>query len=221
MLARCTSVAMARPATSFERWCRVGETHRGSPHVLVGFTHPARARRGRMRARRATSAGGRGAKTAPGKSEKGATAGIKVIHAERRDMKTRVVQPGTIQAFEVTPVYSRISGYVQKYRYNIGDRVKTGDVLIDMWIPDYVEQHAEKSAAVKMAEVQIRVADSLASGGRGQGGNGQGENRVGPGRRQAGPGQLHTVGVGVQTAGDARHAARARRAGSRRDVPSV
>jgi HlyD family secretion protein len=104
------------------------------------------------------SAGGRVTKTAAGKSEEGATAGIKVIHPERRDMRTRVVQPGTIQAFEVTPVYSRISGYVQKYRYNIGDRVKAGDVLIDMWIPDYVEQLAEKSAAVKMAEVQIRVA---------------------------------------------------------------
>ena len=37
----------------------------------------------------------------------------------------------------MTPVYSRISGYVEKYRYNIGDRVKAGDVLIDMWIPDY------------------------------------------------------------------------------------
>ena len=103
-------------------------------------------------------AGGRNQKAGSGKSEEGSTAGIKVIHPERRDMKTQVVQPGTIQAFEVTPVYSRISGYVQKYRYNIGDRIKAGDVLIDMWIPDYVEQHSAKSAAVKMAEVQIRVA---------------------------------------------------------------
>src|SRR5262249_7950308 len=71
-----------------------------------------------------------------------------------------VVQPGTIQAFEETPIYSRISGYVQKYRYNIGDRVKAGDVLIDMWIPDIVEQHGQRSAAVKMAEVQIRVAEA-------------------------------------------------------------
>ena len=81
-----------------------------------------------------------------------------MIHPERRDMTTRVVQPGTIQAFEVTPVYSRISGYVEKYRFNIGDRIKAGDVLIDMWIPDYVEQLAEKSASAKTAEVQIRVA---------------------------------------------------------------
>jgi multidrug resistance efflux pump len=106
------------------------------------------------------NSGGRSAKSVPGKSEEGATAGIKIIHAERRDMTTRVVQPGTIQAFEVTPVYSRISGYVEKYRFNIGDRVKKGDVLIDMWIPDFVEQHAEKSATVKMAEVQIHVAEA-------------------------------------------------------------
>ncbi len=106
------------------------------------------------------NARGPNAQSVPGKSEEGATAGIKVIHPERRDMKTRVIQPGTIQAFEVTPVYSRISGYVQKYNYNIGDRVKKGDVLIEMWIPDYVEQHAEKSATVKMAEVQIHVADA-------------------------------------------------------------
>lgn len=94
------------------------------------------------------------------RNEKGSTAGIRVIHAERRDIRMTVVQPGTLQAFEVTPIYSRIAGYVQKYRYNIGDRVKQGDVLIEMWIPDIVEQHAQAAAEVKRAEVQIRVAES-------------------------------------------------------------
>jgi RND family efflux transporter MFP subunit len=92
--------------------------------------------------------------------EEGKTAGIRVIHAERRDIRMLVVQPGTIEAFEVTPIYSRIPGYAGQYKFNIGDRVKAGDVLIDMWIPDYVEQHDQKSAAVQQAEVQIRVAQS-------------------------------------------------------------
>ena len=90
----------------------------------------------------------------------GKTAGIRVVRPERRDIRMNVVQPGTIQAFEQTPIYSRISGYLEKYRYNIGDRVKAGDVLVDMWIPDVVEQRGQKSAAVKRAEVQIRVAES-------------------------------------------------------------
>ena len=106
---------------------------------------------------------GHDAKSVNGKAsggEEGKTAGIKVVQPERRDIRMTVVQPGTIQAFETTPVYSRIAGYVDKYRYNIGDRVKTGDVLLDMWIPDLVEQRGQKSAAVKRAEVQIRVTES-------------------------------------------------------------
>ena len=88
------------------------------------------------------------------------TAGIRVVQPQRRDIRMSVVQPGTIEAYEVTPIYSRISGYVDKYRYNIGDRVKAGDILLDMWIPDIVEQHGQKSAAVKRSDVQIRVAES-------------------------------------------------------------
>ncbi|MDB5351389.1 MAG: macA 2 [Planctomycetota bacterium] len=99
-------------------------------------------------------------KAAGAEGVEGKTAGIRVVRPEQRDIRMTVAQPGTIQAFEATPVYSRISGYVEKYRYNIGDRVKAGDVLIDMWIPDLVEQHGQKSAAVKRAEVQIRVAES-------------------------------------------------------------
>jgi HlyD family secretion protein len=99
-------------------------------------------------------------KAADAKATEGKTAGIKVVQPERRDIRMMVIQPGTIQAYESTPVYSRISGYIEKYRYNIGDRVKAGDVLIDMWIPDIVEQHGQKSAAVKRAEVQIRVTES-------------------------------------------------------------
>src|SRR5581483_2256997 len=91
----------------------------------------------------------------------GTTAGIRVIRPERRDVRMLVVQPGTVQAFESTPIYSRISGYVEKYRHNIGDRVKAGDILIDMWIPDLVEEHAEKVAATMRAEVQIDVAKSV------------------------------------------------------------
>src|SRR5262249_34077650 len=90
----------------------------------------------------------------------GKTAGIRVVRPDRRDMRTTVVQPGTLQAFETTPVYSRIAGYVEKYNYNIGDHVKAGDVLLDMWIPDLVEQHGQKSAAVKRTEGQIRVTQS-------------------------------------------------------------
>jgi HlyD family secretion protein len=99
-------------------------------------------------------------KSAKAKSEEGKTAGIRVMQPEKRDIRMMVIQPGTIQAYEVAPIFSRIAGYVKKYNYNIGDRVKTGDILLDMWIPDFDEELSRQTAAAKRAEVQIRVVES-------------------------------------------------------------
>ena len=85
---------------------------------------------------------------------------------ERRDIHMHVDQPGTIQAFESTPMLARIGGYVDKYRVNIGDRVKSGDVLLAMWIPDLVEALNQKKAATERSQVQIRVAESAARASR-------------------------------------------------------
>jgi multidrug efflux pump subunit AcrA (membrane-fusion protein) len=106
--------------------------------------------------------GSRNAAPGGARDEAGKTAGIRIVRPEKRDIRMQVVQPGTIEAFEATPVCSRIAGYVAKYNYNIGDRVKEGDVLVEMWIPDLVEALSQKTAAVKRAEVQIQVAESAA-----------------------------------------------------------
>jgi HlyD family secretion protein len=94
------------------------------------------------------------------KSEAGKTAGITVVKPEKRDIRMTVVQPGTIEAFETAPIYSRISGYVERYNFNIGDRIQPGDVLLEMWIPDLVEELSQRTAMVKRADVQIRVVES-------------------------------------------------------------
>ena len=112
------------------------------------------------------------------------------MHPEKRDIRMTVIQPGTIQAYEVAPIFSRIAGYVQKYNFNIGDRVKAGDVLLDMWIPDLVEQLGQKSAAVKRAEVADSRDRKRTPGRRSQGRDGPGPRTLGGSRRQTRPGQL-------------------------------
>ncbi len=90
----------------------------------------------------------------------GKTAGIHMAKPERRDIRMMVIQPGTIQAFEVAPIYSRIAGYVEKYNFDIGARVKKGDVLLDMWVPDLAAALNQKKAMTDRASVQIRVSES-------------------------------------------------------------
>ena len=104
--------------------------------------------------------GHEGAKPAGKEAEAKAKGAPPRLKIERRDIVMKVVQPGTIQAFESAPIYSRIAGYVDKYRVNIGDRVKPGDVLLSMYIPDYAESVNQKKAATGRAQVQIRVAQS-------------------------------------------------------------
>ncbi len=108
-------------------------------------------------------AAGCGHKAEPTGQEKAPASKDKaIVRIEKRDIHMQVDQPGTIQAFESTPIYARIGGYVDKYRVNIGDRVKAGDVLLSMWIPDLVEALNQKKAASDRAKVQIRVAESAA-----------------------------------------------------------
>ena len=106
-------------------------------------------------------------KAAGAEASEGKTAGIRVIRPERRDIRMTVVQPGTIQAFEVTPVYSRISGYVEKYRYNIGDRVKAAPVLAGhdrAEVPLIGDLAHEFGVEVLVAIVLARAIDDLLVG---------------------------------------------------------
>ena len=85
---------------------------------------------------------------------------FKVASPTRRDIRLVVIQPGTVQSYETTPIFARIAGYVKKYNANIGDRVKANDVLVEMWVPDVVEQHQQRAAMARLAAVNIRVAES-------------------------------------------------------------
>jgi HlyD family secretion protein len=93
------------------------------------------------------------------KQEDGKTTS-RIISPRRGDLRVVVVQPGTVQAFESTPIYPRIAGYAEKYRVDIGKRVNQGDILLDMWIPDYDEALKQKVAATHRADVQIGVAQA-------------------------------------------------------------
>ncbi len=72
---------------------------------------------------------------------------------------TRVIeQPAALEAFEETPLIARLPGYVAKMNADIGKRVKEGDVLAELSVPDLVEEHKEQEALVKQALAEIEQA---------------------------------------------------------------
>src|SRR4051794_22429468 len=61
----------------------------------------------------------------PEKAETG-TGAIRItpVHPVRKTMIRRTEQPGQIEAFEQTPLFAKVTGYVKKVHVDIGDEVE-------------------------------------------------------------------------------------------------
>ena len=66
--------------------------------------------------------------------------------------------PGTVQAFEQTPVYARTSGYVTRRLVDIGDRVQKGQLLATIDDPQTTQQLRQAEASVMQLKAQLAQA---------------------------------------------------------------
>jgi multidrug efflux pump subunit AcrA (membrane-fusion protein) len=80
---------------------------------------------------------------------------VKVVHAQYRNVNRTVEQPGVINAYERTAVYAKVSGFVQKWHVDIGDRVEKGDMLVKLTSPELVEQHEQMKAQVELDRAMV------------------------------------------------------------------
>jgi RND family efflux transporter MFP subunit len=82
---------------------------------------------------------------------------VRVVTPERKSLSQRIEQPGfNIEAFQETPLYAKITGYVRKWGVDIGDRVQKGQVLAELHVPEMEVEVRQKGAAVRQAEAQVR-----------------------------------------------------------------
>lgn len=84
---------------------------------------------------------------------------VSVVRPERQTVRRTIEQPGfNIEAFEETPLYARISGYVGKWNVDLGDRVRKDDVLAVLHVPEMEADLRHKEAAVQQAKAQAEQA---------------------------------------------------------------
>jgi RND family efflux transporter MFP subunit len=85
---------------------------------------------------------------------------VEVVRPERRTVQRTVGEPGQIEAFETTPVHAKIAGYVQQISVNIGDHVKKGQTLAELWVPETEAELKQKHAAAAFAEAKTLQAEA-------------------------------------------------------------
>jgi RND family efflux transporter MFP subunit len=83
---------------------------------------------------------------------------VSVIHPRLGESKQELVLPGNLQAFSFAPIYARTSGYLKKWYFDIGARVKAGQVLAEIDAPELDQQLRQAKANLQQAQAALEQA---------------------------------------------------------------
>jgi HlyD family secretion protein len=86
---------------------------------------------------------------------------VQLLNPEKRTIARGVGQPSFIYAYEQTAIYPKVTGYIDKWNVDIGDRIKKGDILTEIFVPELVANLHQKQAQVVQSDTLIRVADQM------------------------------------------------------------
>jgi RND family efflux transporter MFP subunit len=66
--------------------------------------------------------------------------------------------PGRLEAYIRAPIYARVPGYLKSWKYDIGAKVKAGDVLGEIDTPDLDQQLTQARADLSVAKANAKLA---------------------------------------------------------------
>ncbi len=89
-----------------------------------------------------------------------AIAKVTTVSPERMTIRRTSEQPGQIEAVEVTPIHAKLAGYVRTVSADIGDRVKKGQVLAELRVPEVVADSKQKRAMIDQAQAEKKQAEA-------------------------------------------------------------
>jgi len=107
-----------------------------------------------------TLASGCGHQAAPAAPQTPPSTQVTAGKPERKTISLSTTQPGQIEAFEQTPLFAKIAGYVEELFVDIGDPVKKDQVLVRLSVPELHDDLRQKEALVAQAEAEVQQAQS-------------------------------------------------------------
>ena len=83
---------------------------------------------------------------------------VTVVHPQKAAI-TIPVLPGQTEAYTDAPIFAQTSGYLNKWYFDIGAKVKAGDVLADIDTPEVDQELAQAQAQLKVAQAALNLAE--------------------------------------------------------------
>src|SRR6201984_2745322 len=84
--------------------------------------------------------------------------GVEVDHPHRAAVVQRLETNATLEAFEDTDLFAKVSGYLSDVRVDIGDHVKAGQVLAVISVPEMKQELAEAEAQFQHKQSSLELA---------------------------------------------------------------
>jgi RND family efflux transporter MFP subunit len=92
-----------------------------------------------------------------------ATTLVSTTHPALSAPTQEVVLPGNMQPYTESPIYARTSGYLKKWYFDIGARVKKGDLLAEIDTPEIDQQLQQATADLETAKANYDLAATTAA----------------------------------------------------------
>jgi RND family efflux transporter MFP subunit len=97
------------------------------------------------------------------RTEAAAILTVNVIHPSDAPLSPEISLPGNTQAFMDTPIYARTSGYLKHWYFDIGARVRKGQLMAEIETPELDQQLQVAEADLKSTEANLDLANTTAS----------------------------------------------------------
>jgi len=85
---------------------------------------------------------------------------VRVATVEASPGTVSVTLPGTTAAFAAAKIYARATGYIVKRNVDIGDRVKAGDLLAQLAVPELDDQISQAEATLNQLKSALDQAEA-------------------------------------------------------------
>lgn len=89
-----------------------------------------------------------------------APAAVDVVRPQRTAVARTATFPGTIQGYDEAELFAKVTGYVSEYHVDIGDRVKKGQELAVISVPELDREYRQAQAQVEADTAADKAAEA-------------------------------------------------------------
>jgi RND family efflux transporter MFP subunit len=83
---------------------------------------------------------------------------VQVVSPEQSASSVELQLPGQTHAYYEAPIYAQTSGYLKKWYYDIGAKVRAGDILGEIDTPEVDQELSQAQATLAMTKAQLDLA---------------------------------------------------------------